>query len=91
MNNYEQLKKKISDDVEILQYICTFIKPVGEGGFGHLYLVSHKKYGSVCAKIIKAADYDSREFDNLEKFVRLSCEYIVRIYGFVVEFLFFFI
>jgi hypothetical protein len=85
----EDLKKTYIEDTRILQGLCTIRKPIGMGGFGHLYLVSHKRYGEVCAKIIKASDYDPREFDNLEKFVGSSCENIVRIFGFEMIFSYF--
>jgi hypothetical protein len=71
------------EDQKILQDLCIIKKLIGVGGYGRLYLVTHRRFGDVCAKIIKGSDYDPREFDNLEKFVGSSCENIVRIFGFV--------
>jgi serine/threonine protein kinase len=69
-------------DQKMLQKICEIKKIIAIGGFGRVYLVKHHKYGEVVAKVIKASDYDPREFDNLEKFVGSPCENIVRILGF---------
>jgi hypothetical protein len=72
----------LEDDQKILENICKIKKLINIGGFGRIYLVNHRKYGEVVAKIIKAKDYDPREFDNLEKFVGSPCENIVKIFGF---------
>jgi serine/threonine protein kinase len=72
----------VGDEEILLSLNCKTIRLVGIGTFGRVYLVKHHKYDIVCAKIINAVDYDSREYDNLEKLV--GNKHIVRIFGFVV-------